>query len=74
MAVPPVPIVLPLTVRGTVPIDIVAVMLLPINAPRTVFMFIEVVVVLVLLIVSVVAVVVIVTTAVMIPILSKEVR
>jgi hypothetical protein len=65
--VTPIPIGLPLPLVGTVPIDIPMMPLLPINAPRTVFVFIEVVVILVMTIVLVMTIIPVVVMMILRP-------
>jgi hypothetical protein len=70
----PVPVILTLTLTGAIPIHVRVMMLLPINAPGTIFVFVEIVIILVVLVVHVVAVIaVIVMVASVIPILRKQI-
>ena len=73
MIVSPVPVILTLTLTGAIPVDIRAVMLLPIDAPSAFFTFVEVVIILVALVVRVVAIItMIIVILSVIPILGNR--
>jgi hypothetical protein len=74
MRMAPIPVILPLTIAGAIPINVIMMMLLPVDAPSTIFMFVEVVIVLVVFVVDVVAIVLmIVMIASVISILRKQI-
>lgn len=64
MLVTPIPVRLPLPLRGAIPIDIRAMALIPIHMPGTLFMLVEIVIVLVMPIVHVVPIIVVIIAVV----------
>ena len=73
MVVPPIPIRLLLPRRCSVPIDITAVLLLPIDAPGTIFVFIEIVIILVMTVIHMMAIIMAVVVMMIIMILRHQI-
>jgi hypothetical protein len=74
MVVTPVPVSLPLPLRGAIPICIGTMPLLPIFMPTTLFAFIEIVVIAVLLVIDMMPIIMLTASVPIIAILGQQVR